>query len=68
MKAKKISKNDLLLAARCGVISTDQVEKLWHALAPASSFVKPSKTLQFVYYFGALLVIFAMTWFMTSGW
>ncbi|MCB1181742.1 MAG: hypothetical protein KDK55_06975 [Chlamydiia bacterium] len=65
---KKISKNDLLIAAEYGVISVDQVEKLWDTFAVNSSSVKPSRMLQFIYYFGTLLVISAMTWFMTLGW
>lgn len=51
---KKISKNDLLIAAKRGVISADQVEKLWETFAVNSSSVKPSRMLQFIYYFGAL--------------
>lgn len=64
---KKISKSDLLIAAK-DVISADQAERLWDTLSADSSSVKSSRILQFIYYFGALLVISAMTWFMTLGW
>ena len=65
---KKISKNDLLIAAKKDVISEDQVERLWDTLLADSGSVKSSRILQFIYYFGALLVISAMTWFMTLRW
>lgn len=64
----EISKEDLNRAASEGVISTDQVEALWRALESRRS-VSPRFDLAHVaYYFGALIVISAMGWFMTLGW
>jgi hypothetical protein len=64
-----ISKSDLEVATKQGVISVDQMKTLWDTLSVSSTVAQqPSRILQFIYYFGALLVISAMTWFMTLGW
>ena len=51
-----------------GVISEGQAEDLWRALERRNAD-RPRFDLPHVaYYFGALVVISAMTWFMTLGW
>ena len=51
-----------------GVISRGQAEDLWRALEGSAS-ERPRFDLPHVaYYFGALVVISAMGWFMTLGW
>src|ERR671917_2033492 len=63
----KVSRRDLEWAASEGVISGGQVEELWRALEGSESG-RPRFDLPHVaYYFGALVVISAMTWFMTLG-
>ena len=64
----KVTRKDLERAASRGVISPGQVEDLWRELVEQSSG-RPRFDLPHVdYYFGALVVISAMTWFMTVGW
>jgi hypothetical protein len=62
----KISKSDLQTAAAQNGISADQTSNLWNMLS--ASRTQTSGMLQFIYYFGALLMIAAMTWFMSSVW
>lgn len=50
-----------------GVVAPEQAEAIWGALvrgAPRSRFDLPNVA----YYFGALVVISAMGWFMTEAW
>src|SRR5918998_4259618 len=64
----KVSRRDLEWAASEGVISGGQAEELWRALEGREAG-RPRFDLPHVaYYFGALVVISAMTWFMTLGW
>jgi hypothetical protein len=64
----KVSRRDLEWAASEGVISGGQAEDLWRALEGRDSG-RPRFDLPHVaYYFGALVVISAMGWFMTLGW
>ncbi len=64
----KLSRKDLDWAAAQGLISAAQAEALWRALEGRSSD-KPKFDLSHVaYYFGALIVISAMGWFMTLAW
>lgn len=71
----EISKDDLSWAAAQGLLSDEQAEQLWQALAErtgnSESAVdhRPRFDLPHVaYYFGALIVIGAMSWFMTLAW
>jgi len=63
-----VSKEDLKWAASEGLLSVNQVEALWKALESRSR-TRPKFDLAHVaYYFGALIVISAMGWFMTLAW
>ncbi|WP_239651622.1 DUF2157 domain-containing protein [Neosynechococcus sphagnicola] len=71
-----IEKADLERAAIAGLISAAQAELLWQALADrnnnetgADGSVRPRFDLAHVaYYFGALIVISAMGWFLSLSW
>jgi hypothetical protein len=64
----RMSRKDFSWAVSEGVISEDQAKILWRALE-RRSMDRPRFDLPHVaYYFGALVVISAMTWFMTLGW
>jgi hypothetical protein len=68
----EVSRADLERAASEGLIAQEQIGPLWNALAEASEPV-PGATARFdfvhlAWYFGALLVIAAMGFFMTLGW
>lgn len=62
VSALKITKKDLLLAAKNGVLSQDGASLLWNYLAKTNSF--PNRLLTVIYYFGASCILLAMTWFM----
>lgn len=70
----ELSRQDLERAVADGVITADQADALWAALerrAAAEGERAPKPRFDFVhvaYYFGALIVIGAMGWFMTLGW
>jgi hypothetical protein len=73
----KIDKQDLEWAAGQGLIDLEQVEPLWQALVEHRSDRTESKTegirpqfnfANFAFYFGALIVICAMTWFINLAW
>lgn len=64
----RISKADLARAESEGVLKPGQADALWNALA-----IRPSEDARFdtphvAYYFGALIVIGAMGWYVTDGW
>jgi hypothetical protein len=65
-----VSREDLNWAASQGLISTEQAEALWKALDSRTS--SPDRAqfdfIHVLYYFGALIVIGAMGWFMTLAW
>jgi hypothetical protein len=64
----RVSRNDFTLAVSEGVISEGQAEDLWLFLEGRDAD-RPRFDLPHVaYYFGALVVVSAMTWFMTLGW
>jgi len=64
----KVSRRDLEWVVSEGVISRGQAEALWRALEGRDP-ERPGFDLPHVaYYFGALVVISAMGWFMTLGW
>jgi hypothetical protein len=64
----KISQEDLNWAADQGLISKEQASQLWGAFAGRESASSPFDLAHLAYYFGALVVISAMGWFMTLGW
>jgi hypothetical protein len=73
-----VSKTDLDQAAARVPILPEQIDALWRELqkqagasaASAGSSVKPSRfdASHLAYYFGALIVLGAMSWFMTLAW
>jgi hypothetical protein len=64
----RVSRKDIRWVVSEGVISEGQAEDLWRALE-RRSLDRPRFDLPHVaYYLGALVVISAMTWFMTLGW
>jgi hypothetical protein len=64
----RVSRADFRWAVSEGVISEGQAEDLWRALE-GRNVDRPRFDLPHVaYYLGALVVISAMTWFMTLGW
>ena len=64
----KIVREDLSWAASSGVITEAQADALWQALEGRSD-VRPRFDLAHVaFYFGALIVMSAMGWFMTLAW
>src|SRR5579864_4428439 len=64
------SKEDLIWAAREGVISEEQAGHLWQRLQERGTSSKKSKfdAANVAYYFGALVVMSAMGWLMNLGW
>jgi hypothetical protein len=64
----RIEKSDLDWAASLGVIETAQSEALWRALSDKAAERPHFGLIYVLYYFGALLVIGAMGWFMTKVW
>jgi hypothetical protein len=64
----RVRRKDVFRAVTEGVISEGQAEDLWRILERRNAD-RPRFDLPHVaYYFGALVVISAMTWFMTLGW
>ena len=63
-----ISKNDLEQAVSEGVLSESQATLLWERLARKQEDKPRFNGVSVAYYFGALIVISAMTWFMTAAW
>ena len=64
----RVRREDFSWAVSEGVISEAQAEDLWRVLGRRGQD-RPRFDLPHVaYYFGALVVICAMTWFMTLGW
>lgn len=67
MKKMKIEKDDLKKAAESGIISDNQIEALWEHLTEANSSNVSFTGVKVAYYFGALIIISAMTWFATEA-
>src|ERR671910_3278586 len=64
----RVRRKDVFRAVTEGVISEGQAEDLWRVLERRNAD-RPRFDLPHVaYYLGALVVISAMTWFMTLGW
>lgn len=64
----KINEQDLQRAAGEIGLSPSQAEALWQQLKTGSEVEAHFEAAQVGYYFGAVLVIGAMGWFMTNGW
>jgi uncharacterized membrane protein len=65
-----VSKEDLAWAAKEGVISGEQADRLWQKLREHDTSSTRSKfdVANVAYYFGALIVMSAMGWLMNLGW
>lgn len=64
----KFTQEDLKWLVEQNVISHDQSVSLWDALAERNESKPILGFSNVLYYAGALLIICAMTWFMTLGW
>lgn len=64
----KISKQQLERAAVVTGLSSEQSQAIWQQLETRSDVEAHFEPAHVGYYFGALLVIGAMGWFMTNGW
>jgi hypothetical protein len=64
----QIKKEDLEWAVSQDLISTSQVEPLWQRLSEKTVSRPRFDLVHVLYYFGALIVIGAMGWFMTDAW
>ena len=64
----KISKKDFDWAVFEGLISNEQAETLWKAMEIRHASRPQFDLAHVMYYFGALIVISAMGWFMTEAW
>lgn len=62
-----ISKEDVVKASEAGIISTDQAETLWTHFSNIDSEKTPFTGVNVAYYFGAFVIILAMTWFATEA-
>lgn len=63
-----VSRQDLEWAAAQGVISAQQADALWRVLEGRADIRGRFDLAHFAYYFGAMVVISAMGWFMTQAW
>ncbi len=64
----QITKSDLTRAVTEGILSKTQAFLLWEHLNQATEKRPRFGAANVAYYFGALIVISAMTWFMTTAW
>lgn len=64
----KFTKEDLHWAVGQGVLSIEQAELLWKKLQSRTEVRSTFDLSHLAYYFGALVVMSAMGWFMTLGW
>jgi hypothetical protein len=64
----KLYKEDFLWAASQGLITPEQADALWEALSNRTSDRPQFNFANVAFYFGALIVISAMSWFMTLAW
>ncbi|MBW4427038.1 MAG: DUF2157 domain-containing protein [Nostoc desertorum CM1-VF14] len=64
----KIYQEDLHWAVSQGLITAEQANALWDALFQRNSERPQFNFVNVTFYFGALIVISAMTWFMTLAW
>lgn len=62
----KVSKDQFSKAAHDLEIPDEKVKALWQSLERSEEQESPLSKM--LYYFGAMIVISAMTWFMTIGW
>jgi hypothetical protein len=64
----KVSKEDFLACASQELITPEQAEALWEALSERQKNRPFFDFANVAYFFGVLIVLSAMTWFMTLAW
>lgn len=64
----QLQKEDLSWAAAQGLLNAGQADELWAALEQRSAGRPKFDAANVLYYFGALIIIGAMSFFMTLGW
>ncbi len=64
----RVEESDLSKAVEAGIISDEQSKRLWDMLADGDEHAQRFNLIHVTYYFGALLVIAAMGWFITDAW
>ena len=64
----KILLSDLESAAQKGIISSDQAKKLWEHLESLRPDQSRFQALHVLYYFGGILILASMSWFLTNAW
>jgi hypothetical protein len=64
----KLTKEDLRWAVSKGLLEQNQLDSLWNGLEDHTKESAPSQLIQIFYYIGAMIILGAMTFFMTSGW
>jgi hypothetical protein len=64
----KITNEDLRWAASKGIVPAEQATELWEQLSRRLSSRPRFDAANVAYYFGALIVIGAMGWFVTEAW
>jgi hypothetical protein len=64
----KIKKLDLEWASSKGLLKKEQVDPLYNALEQRPGVKSAFDLVHIIYYFGALLIIFGMGWFLNEAW
>jgi hypothetical protein len=64
----KIARKDLDWAVDQGLLSSEQLKTLWNRLEERNAIRGQFDVAHVAYYFGALIVMSAIGWFMTLGW
>jgi hypothetical protein len=64
----KIKLEDLHWASEQNIITKEQATALWNGLSHRDSEQPSFKLTHLIYYFGGLIVIGSMSWFMVVGW
>ena len=63
-----LKKEDLVQLAQDGFLKQEQIEPLWTALEAREEGKSKFDLTHVIYYFGALLIIFGMGWFLNEAW
>lgn len=64
----KILNSDLNSAVQKGIINADQAAKLWNHLESLRPDQARFQGLHVLYYFGGVLILASMSWFLTTAW
>lgn len=64
----KISKDDIEKLVHQDVITSDQSQKIWDNLTSAKHTEAQFNLTHFLYFFGGVICILAMSWFASEGW